>query len=344
MVFAEFCKKFPDADVFTHAAIKEKLSDAIRTHRIRESFISKLPFGRTFCQNYLPLMPRALQGWDFEDYDLILSSESGPVKGIRKPSGCRHVCYCHTPMRYLWDMYDEYYNASDMFAKLGMRVFKQKLRAYDRRSADAVDTFLANSNFVAKRIKRIYDRESTVLYPPVDVDYFRSAPAVERTHYLYVGALVCYKRPDLVVKAFARCPDRKLIIAGTGNMKHHLQKLATPNVTFIPDASKEQIRALYASAKALLFPGIEDFGIVPVEAQAAGCPVIAMNKGGTLETVLDRESGILIKNQNEEAILNAIEELEGLHLSEKAIRLHTEKFATPEFHKKLNAVLDGTTA
>lgn len=340
MVFAEFCKRFPGAEIFTHAAIKENLSDAITAHPIHESLIAKMPFGRECCQSYLPLMPFALKQWNFDGYDLLLSSESGPIKGIRKPSGCRHICYCHTPMRYLWDMYDEYYDSASLFPRLGMSLFKKQLRSYDRRSADSVDTFLANSHFVAERIKRIYQRESTVLYPPVDVEYFQSAPSSERTHYLYVGALVCYKRPDLAVKAFAKHPDQQLIVVGNGPMKRELHKLATPNVTFIHDADKEQIRTLYASAKALIFPGIEDFGIVPVEAQAAGCPVIAMNRGGTLETVLDHRSGILIKKQDVESILNGIEELSGLHLPETEVRAHTAQFTTQEFHKKLDTVLN----
>lgn len=310
MVLAELCNLFPQADIYTHAAIPNKLCAEITNHPIFESLIAKLPFGRKHCQKYLPLMPYALQKWDFSDYELIFSSESGPIKGIRKPKHARHICYCHTPMRYLWDMYEVYYQSTGVCGKLAMKVFKNYLRDYDFRSADSVDDFIANSKFVAERINRIYHREATVIYPPVNVEFFSQAPLRERTHYLFVGQLVCYKRPDLVVKAFARLPQEKLIVVGDGPLKFSLQKNATANVSFLSCNDRGKLRELYASAKALLFPGIEDFGIVPVEAQAAGCPVIAMNIGGTAETILDGKSGILMNEQSESALLTAMTEVQ----------------------------------
>lgn len=331
MLLAEICKLFPKADIYTHAAITDKLSPDITAHRINESLVARLPFGRKHCQKYLPLMPYALQKWDFTGYDLIISSESGPVKGIRKPGHARHICYCHTPMRYLWDMYDFYYQSTGLCGKLAMTVFKKYLRDYDLRSADSVDEFIANSQFVADRIKRIYHRDAIVIYPPVNVDFFMQAPLLERTHYLFVGQLVCYKRPDLVVKAFAKLPQEKLIVVGDGPLKKELQKIATSNIYFMHCNNREKLRDLYASSKALLFPGIEDFGIVPVEAQAAGCPVIAMNIGGTVETVLDGETGFLMKEQNESALLHAIEEVKFLFWDPKKMKCHVRHFSSAVF-------------
>ena len=219
MVLGELCKIFPEADVYTHAAIPDRLCSDITKHPITESLIAKLPFGRKQCQKYLPLMPLAIRQWDFSEYDLIVSSESGPVKGIRKPNHTKHICYCHTPMRYLWDMYDLYYQSAGVCGKLAMRVFKNYLREYDLRSADSVDEFIANSNFVAERIKRIYRREATVIYPPVNVEFFAQAPQQERKYYLFVGQMVCYKRPDLVVKAFAKLPKENLVMVGDGPLR-----------------------------------------------------------------------------------------------------------------------------
>ena len=176
-VLAEFCRLFPDADIFTHAWNPEKVREPFASHRITETFIGRLPLARRKCQMYLPLMPSALARLDLSGYDLILSSESGPIKGIRKPAGARHVCYCHTPMRYIWDMYEDYYQAAGFGGRIAMRLFRDFMRRYDLRSAESVDMFLANSRFVAERIKRIYGRDSTVVYPPV----VRRAPMSDTT-------------------------------------------------------------------------------------------------------------------------------------------------------------------
>ena len=343
MVLAEIGKLFPQAEIFTHAYLPEKLVPEITCHRVNESFIARLPFGRKHCQKYLPLMPLALKQWDFSGYDLIISSESGPVKGIRKPLHARHICYCHTPMRYLWDMYDFYYQSSGIGGKLAMSMFKNALRRYDLRSAESVDGFIANSNFVAERIRRIYDREATVIYPPVDVEFFAAAEEKERTHYLFVSQLVSYKRPDLAVRAFARLPKEKLIVIGEGPLKKSLRETAPKNVEFVSCKERGQLREYYASAKALIFPGIEDFGIVPVEAIAAGCPVIAMNIGGTAETVKERVSGIFISEQSENAILQALEELSALKCSCKQMADSVEKFSAANFCRSFLNTVNGVS-
>ncbi len=339
MVLEELCRMFPEAALYTHAVNRENISSDIRKHSIKESFIVCLPFGRKHCQKYLPLMPYALQQWDFSGYDLIISSESGPIKGIRKPAHTRHICYCHTPMRYLWDMYDDYYNNAGFAGKIGMTIFKNYLRKYDLRSAESVDTFIANSHFVAERIKRIYGRESTVIYPPVDVDFFLEVPKLERKHYLFVGQLVCYKRPDLVVEAFRKLQNETLIIVGDGPMRKSLEKYAPANVIFAGWSSREKLRELYASAKALIFPGVEDFGIVPVEAIAAGCPVIAMNIGGTAETVCDGISGVLMKEQSSAEILISIEKLNTQLFCTDISRKQCMRFHTKNFQRQIRELI-----
>ena len=295
-VLAALGEMFPNADIFTHAYIPSRVS-CLASHRIRETFIASLPFGRRHPQAYLPLMPRATRALKLDGYDLIVSSESGPIKGIRRPTGARHVCYCHSPMRYLWDMHDEYYRDAGLGGKLAMKLFTSYLRKEDLKSAESVDRFVANSHFVADRIKRIYGRDSIVIHPPADVDFFSAAidQSADRTiehspYYLFAGANVKYKRLDLA-EAACRRMGRKLVVA--------------------KGVSDEELRSLYAGARALLFPGLEDFGIVPVEAQAAGTPVIAYRGGGALETVADGKTGLFFGEQTVESLCNAIEEFEG---------------------------------
>lgn len=338
-VLEELCRMFVDADIYTHACIPEQISDVITTHSIHESFISRLPKGRTNCQTYLPLMPLAQRQWDLSGYDLIISSESGPVKGIRKPHNCRHICYCHTPMRYLWDFFDEYYMNSGIWEKTAMKVFKSYLRRYDLKSAECVDQFIANSRFVAERIRRIYRRESVVIYPPVDVSYFRDIPDLERKHYLFVGQLVCYKRPDLVVSSFAKLQRETLVVVGEGPLRKYLEKQSSSNVRFLGCVSREELRTLYASAKALIFPGIEDFGIVPVEAMASCCPVIAMNYGGAVESVVEGKTGVLMRKQSTDCILNAIEEVASRIWASADFHKHTAPFAPEYFYRQINEIV-----
>ncbi len=339
MVLEEFCRLFPEAKIFTHAFVPEQLSPTLRSRKVEESLIARLPLGRRHCQKFLPLMPTALKKWDFSDYDLLVSSESGPVKGIRKPAGCRHICYCHTPMRYLWDMYDEYYANAGILGKAAMRIFRDYLRAYDLRSAETVDTFVANSNFVKERIRRIYDRDAVVIHPPVDVEFFAAAPKKERSYFLYVGQLVCYKQPMTAIKAFAHFPEESMIVVGDGPQREELEKVATSNVKFRDWSNREQLRELYAGAKALIFPGIEDFGIIPVEAQSAGCPVIALNAGGALETVENRKTGLFFDSLP--SLLEAIDEIRTLSFSADDFTRNTARFSSDRFRRDFSQLLQG---
>ena len=334
-VLAALGEMFPAADVFTHAFGRGMRDEAKANgegerwngHSVRESFIARLPLGRRHPQAYLPLLPFASRALKLDGYDLIVSSESGPIKGIRKPAGARHVCYCHTPMRYIWDMYDEYYREAGPLGRIAMRLFTPHMRKEDLRSAESVDRFVANSAFVAARIRRIYNRDSVVVHPPCDVDFFSAAieesknRTVEQSpYYLFAGAPVKYKRLDLAEAACARM-GRKLVVAGGGGF------------------SAKDMRAAYAGARALLVPGREDFGIVPVEAQAAGTPVIAYGRGGALETVRDGETGLFFREPTVESLCNAIEEFEGRSWSADACRASARRFSKENFTAGMRSVL-----
>ena len=323
-VLAAIGEMLPEADIFTHVFGKGMRDEGRgmrwKGHLVTESFIARLPFGRRKPQAYLPLMPMASRSLGLDGYDLIVSSESGPIKGIRKPKGARHVCYCHTPMRYLWDMHDEYYRTAGVGGKLAMKLFTSYLRKEDLKSAESVDEFVANSAFVAERIKRIYGRDSVVVHPPVDVEFFSAAERTAGDYYLFVGAPVAYKRLDLARAACAKM-GRELVVAGGGA------------------ATDDELRGLYAGAKALLFPGLEDFGIVPVEAQAAGCPVIAYGSGGALETVVGGRTGMFFKEQTVESLCAAIEEFESREFASDACRENARRFARPAFIDKMKGIL-----
>ena len=344
-VLAALGEMFPKADVFTHAYVPGSMEGMFDGRKVTESFIARLPLGRRHPQAYLPFLPAASRSLKLDGYDLIVSSESGPIKGIRKPKGARHVCYCHTPMRYLWDMHEEYYRSAGICGKLAMKLFTPYLRSEDLRSAESVDKFVANSAFVAERIKRIYGRDSDVVHPPVDVEFFSAAGQpldlpFGGEYYLYVGELRDYKRPDLAVGAALRM-DRNLIVVGNGKLCYRLEREVDgrKNIVFTGRIADGRLRSLMAGAKALLFPGVEDFGIVPVEAQAAGTPVIAFGKGGALETVREGVTGLFFAEQSVESLCGAIEEFESRSWSREACRDNASMFAKSVFLEKMKKEL-----
>ena len=327
-VLAALGEMFPDADIFTHAhgvAMRDEVKvkgegEQWNGHSVHESFIAHLPFGRKHPQAFLPLLPYASRTLKLDGYDLIISSESGPIKGIRKPQGSRHICYCHSPMRYIWDMYDGYYREAGLGGKIAMRLFTPHMRREDLKSAESVDQFVANSRFVADRIRRIYGRDSIVVHPPCDVEFFGGGQYEKKDYYLFAGAPVKYKRLDLAVAACKRM-GRELVVAGGGGF------------------SPEDMRRCYAEARALLFPGIEDFGIVPVEAQAAGTPVIAFGQGGALETVKGGESGLFFHEQTIDALCHAMEEFEGRSWDRDNCRENAKGFSGAAFKNGMKKVL-----
>ena len=333
-VLRELALLYPEADIFTHACNREIFDGYFGNCRIRETFISSLPGARRNCQKYLPLMPAALKKLDMEPYDLIISSESGPAKGIRKPAHARHICYCHTPMRYLWDMYQEYYANAGFAGKTAMRLFKNYLRRCDLESVKSVDHFIANSHFVAERIKRIYKRSSIVIHPPVDFDFYSRFDGGKEDFYLVAGHLHPYKNPVPALEA-CRQSGRRCIVAGTGPLENALRKeYAGCGITFAGRISDEELRTLYGSARALIFPGVEDFGIVPLEAQAAGTPVLALRAGGALETVREGSTGLFFDRPDPDAVISAMDRLQYAGCSAEKCRRNAAAFSREVFRRK----------
>ena len=300
-VLAGLLNLFPNADLFTHVYDKQAVSDQISRRPVSTTFIQHLPFSKRIYQNYLPLMPIALEQLDLRSYDLVISSESGPAKGVLTYPGCLHICYCHTPMRYLWDMYHDYKKFSGPLKRLAMIPLIHYLRLWDTASAQRVDRFVANSKHVAKRIEKIYRRDASIIHPPLNVqDFFVSEEPDD--FYLMVGQLVGYKRADLAIRAFNRMKKR-LIVIGQGEQFKMLKKIAGPGIELMGLQPFSVVREHYSKCRALIFPGEEDFGIVPVEAMASGRPVIAYGRGGALETVVEGETGIFFNNQSEEDLI-----------------------------------------
>ncbi len=345
-VLEALCRLFPQADIYTHVYAPESVSPLIRKHTVRTTFINSLPLARRWYQKYLPLMPLALEQLDLTGYDLVISSESGPAKGVLTDALTPHICYCHTPMRYLWDFYPQYLKSCGMISRLLFRLAAHPLRIWDVASANRVDHFVANSAHVAKRIAKHYRRESEVIHPPVDVTAFAPENGAftqpgKDAPYLCYGHLVSYKRADLAVRAFSRS-GRKLIVAGDGEERAALERVAGPSVRFAGRQSQQESVRLLRECRALIFPGEEDFGIVPVEAQAAGRPVIAYGRGGALETLREGETGLFFREQSVDALNDAVERFERMEDAFDPAKLaaHAATFAPEHFERAFMAVVD----
>lgn len=342
-VLEAICELFPEADIYTHVAIPENLSPIIRRHTIHESFIAKLPFAKKWYPKYLPLMPIALEQFDLTEYDLIISNEAGPAKGIIPGPGAIHLNYCCSPMRYIWDQYHIYRKRAGFITRLIMPFFAHYLRIWDAAAAMRTDAFLADSQHVANRIKRYYRREAAVLYPPVAVDDFAPVPIADHgDFYLWCGELVRYKRPDIAIDAF-NANGLPLVVIGDGEERKALQARAKENITFLGKAPFSELKHHMARCKALVFPGEEDFGIVPLEVQASGRPVIAFAKGGALETVVAGKTGIFFEEASSEALNTAIKRFEASKLGECCeadCLVNARRFAPSEFSKGLIAALN----
>jgi glycosyltransferase involved in cell wall biosynthesis len=341
-VLEELIRLYPQAEIFTHVADRDKLSDLIRSRPIHETFVSRLPGAKKHYQKYLGFMPRALEELDLTGFDLVISSESGPAKGVIVPPGATHVCYTHTPMRYIWDHYPAYRNRLGFLKRTYFSHLAHRLREWDVTTAARVDRFVANSRFVASRIHRYYNRSADVVHPPVDLSVFRPDPEIrERSHYLFVSELVRYKRADLVIDAFREL-DAPILIVGDGEEKAELEKDLPPNAKMLGRVDMAELLRLYQGAKALIYPGEEDFGIVPVEAMACGTPVIAYARGGALDSVVDGRTGMFFKTQTVEAIRDAVERFEEVagNFDADDISRYAEGFSAEEFRRKMDAVID----
>jgi len=351
-VVEAMARMFPEADLFSLVVNPEALPESLRARSITTSFLQKVPGAARWHRRFIPFYPMALEQFDLSDYDLVLSSESGPAKGVLSSAGTCHVCYCHSPMRYLWDFYHDYKNGSTL-GPLSRPLFtlaSHYLRLWDAASANRVDYFAANSRNVAARIRKHYRRESTVIYPPVNVSAGYLAESTE-DYYLVVGQLVDYKRVDLAIDACNRL-GLKLRIVGDGEQYSHLKKFAGRSVEFCGALSDKQLRELYAHCRALLFPGEEDFGMVPVEAQSFGRPVIAFERGGAKETVLgvhpgsndlpENSTGVFFQQQSVDSLVEAILAFEQVEDRFRPffIKHQADRFAPENFQHNFGCFLE----
>ncbi|GGD72169.1 glycosyltransferase [Croceicoccus mobilis] len=343
-VLERLLRLFPQADVFTNVYDPSKMSNAINEAKVTTSFINKMPMARRWYQYYLPLMPMALEQFDLNGYDLIISSESGPAKGVITDPTSHHMCYCHSPMRYLWDHYHQYRNGANVVARAAMPMLYHKLRQWDVASSTRVDNFVANSNFIRQRILKHWRREADVVHPPVETNLFTPSTEVD-DHYLWVGQMVPYKRPDLAVEAF-NMSGKPLMMVGTGGMEKHLKKIAKPNIKFVDRLNFDDLRRAYARARALVFTAEEDFGIVPVEAMASGRPVLAYGRGGILDSVLPEQTGIFFPRQTPESLADGIAEMERWlpHFDPSVAVRRAQVFAPERFDSQIRSLTEQYSA
>jgi glycosyltransferase involved in cell wall biosynthesis len=354
-VLEAFCELFPSADLYTLVHAPGACSRAIEAMRIHPSFIDRLPLARERYRHYLPLFPHAIEAFDLNGYDLVLSSSHCVAKGVVTPPSAVHVSYVHTPMRYIWDQYPEYFGPgrAGALTRLGARAFSTFLRTWDEASASRVDVYVANSHNVAARIEKRYRRRSEVVHPPVQVNRFRARPRSEiGDYYLMVTAFAPYKKVDLAIDAFKRM-GKKLKIVGAGQEEARIRALVAPPIELIRHPSDDQIADLYGRARALIFPGEEDAGITPLEAQASGRPVIALGRGGALETVVGlgdgpagtsdkAATGLFFQEPTVDALMGAVLRFEANahRFDPAAARANAERFDVGHFKSQIAAVID----
>ena len=331
---------WPSAPTFTLLYDKKKMAGSFGHKDIRPSFLQEMPLALSKPRWYLPLMPTATEGYDLSDFDVIVSSSSAFSKGVIAPSNAIHVCYCHTPTRYLWSDTHSYLKELKV-PKLIKKILPpvlSRLRQWDKLAADRVTNFVANSETVSGRIKQYYHRESDVIHPPVDIDQFTISQR-PKDYFLIGGRLVSYKRYDLVVDAFNKL-GLPLKIFGTGPKEAELKAKAMDNIEFLGRVSDEERARLFAGAKAFLHPQEEDFGITPVESMAAGRPVIAYGRGGATETVIDGVTGILFDVQNWQEIADTVLHFDEKKFDPEVIRKHAEQFSLKVFTEELSSYVN----
>jgi glycosyltransferase involved in cell wall biosynthesis len=335
---------FPDAPVYTL-----QLYDRNRGHpwlrgmELHTSFVQRLPFASRTHELFLPLLPYAIEQFDFSGYDLILSSSSFIAKGLIPPPGALHISYTQSRQRVAWDLADEYVHALPRLLQLPAQIYMHQLRVWDVAAAQRVDRFIANSRFVARRLEQLYRRTAQVIPPPVDLDLFAPLPETPREYYLVVGRLVHYKRFDLAVQA-CRQLGQPLHVIGDGLERAALEKLGGPLVKFLGNQPHAVVRQELAGARALLYPGLEDFGIALVEAQAMGCPVIAYGAGGALDSVRDGETGILFPEQTVAALVTAMGRAAAQVWNADAMHAHAQSFSTSNFKMRLSKFIQEACA
>ena len=337
------CERFPDAELFTLIHLPGTVSPVIEQRPIHTSFIQRLPRSARHYRHYLPLFPAAIERFRFDRFDMVLSLSHCVAKSVVTPPGLPHLCYCFTPMRYAWDQFDAYFGP-DRLGPLGsaaMRPVMRQLADWDRRTAVRPSRYVAISHYVAGRIRRYYNREWSVGYPPVHTEFYCPDSSPSEGFALIVSALVPYKRIDLAMQACqrARVP---LVVVGDGPEREALERMATANTRFLGRQPDEEVRQLYRRCALAILPGEEDFGIVPLEAQACGRPVVALARGGALETVIPGETGVLVDELSAEAFASAIADVAARPFDRSAIRAHAQRFGRERFGDEIETLVADT--
>ena len=337
---------FPDADIYTLVAKKEICEElGIPWEKVHTSFIQKMPFGTKKHRAYLPLFPFAIEQFDLRGYDVIISSSHCVAKGVLTKADQLHICYCHSPIRYVWDMYHEYLEESHLAKGLKswlIRYFLHRIRKWDMLSSFRVDHFISNSDYVGRRIHETYRRESTTIHPNIDISNFELCEE-KQDYYLTCSRLVAYKKIDLVIEAFNHMPDKKLYVVGDGPNINTYRKMAGSNVVIMGYQPFSVLKEKMQHAKAFVFAADEDFGMLPIEAESCGTPVIAYGHGGSLETVSEGKTGLFFKEQTSEAIIDAVNRLESLGerpFDYKECRKWAEHFSEERFKCEIRSFVE----
>jgi len=340
-VLLSLARLFPDAPIFTLLHVPGSVAPELEAREIRTSFVQRLPGVKTRYRHYLPLFPAAVESFDLAGFDLVLSSSHCVAKGVRPAPGARHLCYCHTPMRYVWDRYDDYFGPgrASPLARLAIRPVAAWLRAWDARTAARVHRFAANSAWVAGRIRRCYGRDSVVIPPPVDTAFFTPGADRPGAYDLVVSALAPYKRLELVLEAY-RGTGWPLRIVGTGPEESRLRALAPPEAAFLGRVDDEALRDEYRGCRAVLMPGVEDAGIVPLEALACGRPAVVFGEGGGAETVEHGVTGLAFHEPTAAALRAAVSTLESTRFDRLALRARAEALRREVFEERVRAFVD----
>ncbi len=338
-VAEEIYRMFPEADLFATVALPGRMPESLEHVSVNTSWMQRLPGLKTYYRLYFLLYPLAVRALNLTDYDLVLSSSSGYAKGVRTSSNAVHICYCHTPMRWVWNF--DGYAKRESFS-LGERTILpaliEGLRKWDEGASRQPDHFIANSKVVAERIRRVYGRASEVIHPPIDIQRFRTS-RVQEDFYVVLSRLVPYKRIDLAVEACTRL-KRNLIVIGTGPDRSTLEAIAGPTVKFLGRASDDDVEYYVSRGRALIFPGEEDFGMAPLEVAAAGRPTIAYRAGGAVETIIEGRTGLFFNEQTTEDLMEAIENFEKQDWPTSVLRRHAENYSVEVFQERFNNFLN----
>lgn len=339
-VVEQILSLFPEADLFSlYDFLPEEQRSFINNKPVNTSFLQRLPFARSKYRSYLPLMPLAIEQFDLSAYDLVLSSSAAISKGVITGPDQLHICYCHSPIRYAWDLQHQYLKESGLdkgILSWLARAILHKVRLWDYRTGNGVNEFIANSRFISRRIDKVYRRDSIIIPPPVDTEFY-ALEVNKEDYYLTASRMVPYKKMELIVEAFACMPDKKLIVIGDGPGLNRIKRLASDNVLILGYQDDSALLGYMQKAKAFIFAALEDFGILPVEAQSCGTPVIAYGKGGVLDSVINGKTGLFYGNQEVSDIVNAVNTFEKLDFDPVEIRKNAELFSIAQFKDKYSS-------